>query len=248
MKQKLVRSAKVLINRLGYHIDKIDRNSLTMASGLERSAKHVTPQSFIDVGASDGRWTELAKQFFPNSHYLLIEAQEGHRKDLEHFQSKHQHISLCMAAAGDTEGEIYFDASDLHAGLASKEKLEKNCITVPVTTIDVQVEKHKLIPPFCIKLDTHGFEIPILEGANKTLENADMLIIEAYNFQIVKNEEDSSQNSLRFYQLCQYLDEKGFYPADIVDIMRRKKDDMLWQMDMFFYRKENKVFKSNSYE
>ena len=173
MKKKLVRSLKSFINKLGYHIDKIDRNSLTMIGGLERSAKHTSPKSFIDVGASDGRWTELAMQFFPNAHYLLVEAQEGHRKDLEHFQSKNKNISICMAAAGDTEGEIYFDASDLHAGLASKEKLEKNCITVPVTTIDLQVEKHKLQPPFCIKLDTHGFEIPILEGATKTLEKSD---------------------------------------------------------------------------
>lgn len=248
MKQKLVRSLKAFINKLGYHIDKIDRNSLTMVGGLERSAKHTSPKSFIDVGASDGRWTELAMQFFPNSHYLLVEAQEGHRKDLELFQSKKQNISICMAAAGDAEGEIYFDASDLHAGLASKEKLEKNCITVPVTTIDLQVEKNNLQPPFCIKLDTHGFEIPILEGAIKTLEQADLLIIEVYNFQIVKNDEDASQNSLRFYELCQYLDKKGFYPADLVDIMRRKKDDMLWQIDMFFYRKENKVFESNEYE
>ena len=248
MKQKLVRSLKSFINKLGYHIDKIDRNSLTMAGGLERSSKHTSPKSFIDVGASDGRWTELAMQFFPNSYYLLVEAQEGHRKDLESFQSKNPTILICMAAAGDSEGEIYFDASDLHAGLASKEKLENNCITVPVTTIDLQVEKHKLQPPFCIKLDTHGFEIPILEGATKTLEKAELLIIEVYNFQIVQNADDTSQNSLRFYELCQYLDKKGFYCADLVDIMRRKKDDMLWQMDMFFYRKENPVFESNSYD
>ena len=248
MKQKLVRTLKAFINRLGYHIDKIDRNSLTMAGGLERSSKHVSPKSFIDVGASDGRWTELAMQFFPNSYYILIEAQEGHRKSLEHFQSKNKKTSICIAAAGDSEGEIYFDASDLHAGLASKEKLATNCITVPVTTIDIQVERNKLEPPFCIKLDTHGFEIPILEGAKKTLMKADLLIIEVYNFQIVQNDEDASQNSLRFYELCLYLDRKGFYCADLVDIMRRKKDDMLWQMDMFFYRKENVVFGSNSYE
>ena len=87
-----------------------------------------------------------------------------------------------------------------------------------------------------------------MEGATKTLEKADLLIIEVYNFQIVKNDDDTSQNSLRFYELCQYLDKKGFYPADLVDIMKRKKDDMLWQMDMFFYRKENKVFESDEYD
>lgn len=233
-----------LINKLGYHIDKIDRNSLTMAGGLARAAVHVNISTIIDIGASDGRWSALAMTHFPTANYLLVEAQEGHRKDLEYFKSKHSNVSLCMAAAGDTEGEIYFDASDLHAGLASKEKLDTNCIVVPVTTIDKQVKERQLKPPYCVKLDTHGFEVPILEGAKETLAQAELVIIEVYNFQLVRTE---STQSLRFFEMCAYLEQQGFLCTDIVDMMRRPKDNVLWQMDMFFYRASNPVFQSNQY-
>lgn len=40
---------------------------------------------------------------------------------------------------------------------------------VPATTIDLEVAERGLQAPFVIKLDTHGFELPILNGARGTL-------------------------------------------------------------------------------
>jgi hypothetical protein len=90
-------------------------------------------------------------------------------------------------------------------------------------------------------LDTHGYEVPILEGATETLKNTNLLIIEAYNFQI-------AHKSLRFWELCSYVEKLGFLPFNMVDFMHRSKDNAFWQMDIFFLRAEHPVFSSNTYE
>jgi len=97
-----------------------------------------------------------------------------------------------LAAAGDAKGEIYFDDRDPFGGVASKEQTAWASTCVPVTTIDSEIRERKLSRPFLIKLDTHGFEIPIIEGAAETLAMATLLVVEVYNFRIL-------DNSLLFY-------------------------------------------------
>jgi len=36
--------------------------------------------------------------------------------------------------------------------------------------------------PYLIKLDTHGVEIPILNGSAQTLKDTNVLVVEVYNF------------------------------------------------------------------
>jgi len=230
------------LNKMGYHLDKIDRNSSSMHGGLLRAAAQVEVQSFIDVGASDGRWAEICMNHYPNAQFLLIEAQPGHEADLQRFTGVHKNTNYLLAAASDEAGEVFFDASDLHAGLASKEELSgKDTVRLPAVRIDeAVVARPELQAPFALKLDTHGYELPIFRGAEGILKDTNLIIVEAYNFVI-------AQEAIRFFELCLWLEERGFRCVDIVDIMRRPKDGALWQMDLFFYRKDHPVFESDSY-
>ena len=40
--------------------------------------------------------------------------------------------------------------------------------------LDKEIQKRKLRPPYLLKLDTHGFEIPILEGAKEIISKAEL--------------------------------------------------------------------------
>jgi FkbM family methyltransferase len=196
--------------------------------------------TIIDVGASDGRWSETARQYFPAAAILLIEANGAHRAGLESFRRRVPRSDFILAAAGNTVGQLFFDGSDPFGGLASTEAIERSS-PVPATTIDHEVAARSLPGPYLIKLDTHGFELPILQGAEATLRRTDLLIVEVYNFTLCRG-------ALRFYEMCGHLAELGFRPIDLCDPTHRPQDGVFWQCDIFFARSDRCEFLSNTYD
>lgn len=219
----------------------VSSNGPSFSAALNRlKARNVPLETIIDVGASNGSWTEGLLPHYPSAHYLCIEAQPLHEPALKAFVKRHPNVEYVLAAAGSREGIIYFSAGDLFSGLASDTPFAKDCITVPVTTIDAQVEKRGLKEPFLIKLDTHGFELPILAGAAETLARVAVLIIEVYNF-------DIASTAVRFPELCLHLEKMGFRCIDLFDPLYRPKDGAFWQMDLVFMRAERSEFQCRSY-
>ncbi len=212
------------------------------ARALFRAARRgLGVNTVVDVGASNGSWTEVCMKHLPRAQYLLIEAQDCHVQALEAFQAAHPNVRYVLAAAGDACGECYFDDTDAFSGVASAVPFSKAQKKLPMVSVDSAVEKAGLAGPYLLKLDTHGFEPSILRGAAKVLENAELVIIEAYIFQLEASE------AITFDKLCLLMDEKGFRLVDFSEPMWREKDMALWQWDLFFIRKDSPVFASNSY-
>lgn len=217
-------------------------NRSTMRGAIRALAQRgYQVQTIIDIGASDGRWSLDAMEFFPISQYLLIEAQGFHEENLKIFTRQHPNSQYVLAAAGDSVGKIYFDAGDPFGGQASHTPFAINNVELPVTTIDAEVAQRQLTGPFLIKFDTHGFELPILKGAPQTLNNTEVIIMECYAQHLMPD-------SLNFAQMCQHLDTLGFRCIDVVDPVWRAYDDSFWQMDLIFVRKERSEFSYTAYE
>ncbi len=235
------RTVNGIFSRFGYLIVRYEHllNSLELAFA-RLASRPVAISTVIDVGASDGRWSEMIRPYYPQARYMLIEANAIHEPGLKQYKQRHPTDDYVLAAAGDYEGEIYFNMDDPFGGVASHED-RPGYKSLPVTTIDTQVHKRNLQPPFLIKLDTHGFEVPILEGATKTLAETNMLVIEVYNFQI-------EPASLRFHEMCSFMEAKGFRPVDLISPLYRPKDDALWQFDLLFIRADRPEFQYNAYE
>jgi FkbM family methyltransferase len=213
----------------------------TMAGVLRRLHQQGPKvQTIIDIGASDSQWSKLAMQYFPQQSYLLVEAQPVHETALQAFASQHGQVQVAMAAAGRQAGEIYFDASDPFGGLASDTPFPNNNMVVPVTTLDQETSNRRLQGPYLIKFDTHGFEVPILEGAAAVLRQTSVIIMECYNFKI-------SPDCLLFPDMCALLATHGFRCVDMADVLHRQRDGALWQMDIVFVRQDAPEFSNNSY-
>lgn len=213
----------------------------SMRSALQAlSQQNIPIRTIIDIGASDGHWAEMAMEFFPDSNYLLIEAQKVHHEKLAAFIIHHTNAQYCLAAAGDKEGRIFFDAGNPFGGQASYEPYAQNNIEVEVTTVDTQIAHRTLSGPFLLKLDTHGFEVPILTGATEALMHTEAIVIECY----VQHLTDTS---LTFAQMCSHLDALGFRCIDAVDLEWRPFDNTLWQMDLVFIRKNRVEFTYRDY-
>ncbi|BFM39491.1 FkbM family methyltransferase [Synechocystis sp. LKSZ1] len=220
---------------------KLYDSETSLTSSLSRCVTRQTIiNTIIDVGASNGCWSATARKYFPTAFYHLIEANPWHAQSLENLKTQWKNYDYTLAAAGDIVGEIYFNDSDPFGGLASHTQSEETNLKIPVVTIDSIVEKYKLPPPYLLKLDTHGFEVPIFEGAVKTLSNTNLIIVETYNF-------DINPQSLRFPQMCQYLEQEGFRCIDICDPLFRNQDKALWQFDLFFIPSSSLFFQDNQW-
>ena len=206
-----------------------------MEAALQRAAPSHAIAGIIDVGASTGSWSFMAKRHWPAARFLLVEAQPVHEAALQD-----SGFAYVLAAAGDHTGTTHFDASEPFGGVASASPTGDHDIVVPLTTIDREVERAHLPPPFLLKLDTHGFEREILAGAEATLRECQLLVIEAYNFEL-------TSGALRFHELCSSLEERGFRCLDLAEPMHRPKDGVLWQFDLVFARADEPRFADASY-
>jgi hypothetical protein len=111
---------------------------------------------------------------------------------------------------------------------------------VPVKTVDRIAAEKKLPGPFLVKLDTHGYEIPILRGAKETLKTTNVVIMEVYNFNF-------TDHAVRFPQMCLHMEDLGFRCYDLADPMLRLYDHAFWQLDIFFCRSDSKIFSHSQY-
>jgi FkbM family methyltransferase len=210
-----------------------------MAAGLRLLRDiGISPATVVDVGASDGRWSELALAVFPEARYVLFEPQPVHSAALDDFAAAHRSVSVVRSAVGAENGVSLFDAADPFGGVLQKAP-SATTIEVPVTSLDVALAS--ATSPFLVKLDTHGVEREILAGATGTLARSAAWIVEAYNKEI-------EPGCLLFWELCAAMREHGFRPVELVDVMHRPGDGTLWQMDVFFARSDWPGFAHVTYE
>jgi FkbM family methyltransferase len=212
-----------------------------MEDGLRRLAPGSGVRTVIDVGASDGRWSASVGRLWPDARFLLVEAQSApHEAGLRALKSRDPRVDYVIAAAGPREGTTHFDASEAFGGAASEHAAGGRDIVVPMTTIDGEVKRSQLPGPFLLKLDTHGYEVPILEGASATLRQTTLLVLEAYNF-------DLSETCRRFPQMLAWCEERGFRCVDLVDVLHRPADGVLWQMDLILVPRDHAAFRRATY-
>lgn len=152
----------------------------------------------VGVGASDGVWSRAFAAPFPGKRHLLLDANRTYLPALEKACAENKNWSFRITAVGGRSGTLFFDDSDPLGGHLSETPLNENYKPCQVATIDEIVAEQGLLGPFMIKLDTHGVEIPVLQGATRTLEKNNVLVIEAYNFTF-------GEVADPFWELCLHL-------------------------------------------
>lgn len=210
-------------------------HAMSTPHALERvAARGLQVRSVIDVGASDGRWSVATAERWPQARYHLVEANDFHQPALRRLCAERSNFGYTLAAAGVADGEVAFDTSDPFGGRAAPADGSEHP-TVGQRSLTSIAREHDLQPPYLIKLDTHGIEVPILDGAADLFGRTSLFVIEAYNFRI-------RPDSLHFSELCGYMRERGFAVIDISEPMWRARDAALWQLDLFFVAADRPEF------
>ena len=200
--------------------------------------------SIIDVGASNGQWSLVARHFWPQARVHLVEALAHWQQALIEVCGQQTGFSHVLAAAGSEDaGELSFgnvsDTDDPYAGAVGVAG-QAGSWQVPQVTLAGEAKRAGLKPPYLIKLDTGGFELPILAGAAPLLPDTSLAVIEVYNFH-------TNPHGVLFHEICQLMSEKGFRTVDLSDPLWRSHDNSLWQFDLFFVRADRPEFKFSGY-
>ena len=238
----LKRVVKFLLYKIGYNISRIGKMEIRedeMTKALRRVSIHSKINIVVDIGAAAGSWTEKAIQVWPDSIYFLFEPLHERSGDLKDLQVRYgkKRIQIYPKAVGNIDGKLEITVTnDLDGtGFYGNGNLRE----IDVVKLDSIFKEHDNF--ILLKLDTHGFEIPIFEGAINTLQNVECIVVETYGFYV-------APNSKLFHEISKYLFDCGFRLYDIVDIMRRPKDEAFWQCDAIFLKKDHNIFNDNSYQ
>lgn len=212
---------------------------INLESALVRAvSRGLKVNTVIDVGASDGRWTLIARKFFPDAQFLLIEPNQNHESSLQTLCSEFPNIDYLIAAAGDVSGEINFIVPDLFSGYVNEQVVNENT-KVSIKKLDSLVKERSLSPPYLLKVNTNGAEWLVIQGAYELLKETRLIIMECYNF--------SNHNQPNFYEVCQWMGELHFRCIDIAEPLHRIKDRVFCQMKLFFIPDTNIEFSCNNY-
>lgn len=215
-------------------------SKISLSAALKRiSDRRLEIGTVIDVGASNGIWSGQCEKFWPNARYHLVEAQPVHEEGLMKFCAVRPNASYVLKAAGAFEGDIFFDDRQPLGGFASVEKSGAAITPVKQTTIDAEIARLKLPGPYLIKLDTHGYEVPIFEGATEALKDANLVVVETYFFK--------NGDRLLMHEMIEFMAKRGFAVTDICDPLWREYDNSLWQIDVFFIRADRPEFSTGRY-
>lgn len=238
MKRILLNLANSALRPLGMQLT---RGGLDMESALQwvaRQGGHVA--TVIDIGASTGRWSEMAMPHFPQTRFIGVDPLKEREPDLARLKARSPRFDYVLAAAGEipeTTVELAVTADLDGSTVGGKAGATRS---VAAYSVDRLAEIKKCAGPYLLKFDTHGFEVPILNGAASTLRQTEYIFMEVYNFR-------HTEGTLLFHEMCSLLDKKGFRCVLLADPMARPFDRALWQMDIVFARKEHPVFRENNF-
>lgn len=194
--------------------------------------KGFAPRTAIDVGSFIGEWTILWKQLFPECRVVMIEPLESKHHGLEVLCEEYKE-SVCLvksvAAALDGADVVFHEMEN--ASSVYKERsgpLSGSSVTRSTITID-KVKNLHFESDECLdflKLDTQGYEIEVLKGAQRTLERTHFVLAEASLIAI-------NEGCPLIDELMTYMSTRGFRLYDICGQWRRP-DHVLWQVDLLF--------------
>ncbi|MEO6852039.1 MAG: FkbM family methyltransferase [Mucilaginibacter sp.] len=203
MRLSLLYNPLVMIDRVAIQINRYKRKRKlkgTPASGLSmayidslelleliRDDKFAVKVIF-DVGANIGTWTLLAKSIFPNATIHAFEPLPAHIQKFNSITHKLNNTSIHQFCLGNEDTTTVINVSSFSdsSSILNATPLEYEQFgisksgeeTVSVKRTEELIASSILPVPDVIKLDVQGFELEVLKGLGKYLNQVSYLIVE----------------------------------------------------------------------
>jgi FkbM family methyltransferase len=191
--------------------------------------------TLIDVGVGYG--TPMFYALNPKAELFLIDPLEEYEESIREVL-KRRRGGYEITAIGHETGSV---GINVQLGRLTKSSiLEHTALTrlsgsvdrrtIPITTLDDVVRKHALTPPFGIKIDTEGFELNVILGAEKTLAASEFAIIET-------SVQNRFEGSYGFLEFLNEMHRRGFGVANVLSA-KRDQQGLVRYMDILYIRED----------
>lgn len=244
----LKKNAKRIINNFGFDIRRLSQNTRKIRTTIEEAYLQIReigfqPNTVLDIGVATG--TPELYRSFPDSYFLLIEPLKEFESDLISIVKQYPGSYVIAAAASDS-GQATFNVHEHHLDGSSLYKetmgtlMDGHEVSVPMVRIDDIVKEKQLHGPYLIKIDVQGAELDALEGAQKTLLESEVVVLEVSLFGFMKG-------APQFFDVVSYMKNHDFVAYDIIHGWNRPLDNALGQIDIVFVKDKGLFRNDHSY-
>lgn len=157
---------------IGYHLGETASASENgECRVIDRLHSHI--QTFIDVGANMGEWTQHLLNHKPTAQGFLFEPSAQCAQALSARFDRYEDITIRNVAISDSTGFGCFiedSSNSQHSHLVSSPSNDKDDnVQVPIVRLDDEFSATDLRLDF-LKIDTEGYDLKVLKGATALLE------------------------------------------------------------------------------
>ena len=241
-KEFLKQALQALLSSLGYRLERIgfaDREIGMGACLKGLASRNFHPRLVLDIGAATGEWTRLALGYWPRARYFLMEPLEERRTRLAELSREHSNVRFVLSAAGARSGELPIGIvpNDLDGSSFLYTDVSR---LVSVRAIDDLLISGEVEQPQFMKIDVQGYERNVLKGAEQTISNCPLILLECQLFPF-------EPSMWLVHESVAWMRDHGFRPYEVVDVLRRPYDGAMGQCDLLFVRENHWLVSSNSW-
>jgi len=208
------------------------------------------PREMLDIGASDGVFTEEAWALWPDLSSHCFEPDPEYVTELHKKAARDKRMHVCQDLVGAKAAKSVTYYHHLGASTVLPENRlhgttsvieangpERQCGMI---TLDDYCREKNIKPDF-LKMDVQGYEMEVLRGAEKVLPGVEVILTEVNHIEVYAGAPLAAE-------LIGYLAERGYALHDVCNFNRRPLDEALWQTDMVFVRHSSKLRSRKSWE
>lgn len=189
-----------------------------MARKLDLSRHAGQVATLIDVGVSKG--TPELYAAVPSAYLVLVEPLTENEPDMRAIL-KQRRGEYLLAAAGAEDGSATINVEPQKRGMSSLLARTRETATgdatqrrtVPTMPLDQLLDRTDLKPSFGLKIDTEGYEVEVIRGARKLLDQTEFVIAET-------SVAPRFEGGYQARELLSALRESGFVATDFLKSSR----------------------------
>ena len=176
---------KIIGNKLGYDIAIQKKSECKRGWHPDYLRQLGDPRTVIDIGV--GRGTNNLYRAFPDKEFILFEPLQDFKPYIDKISKKYN-CGVFYMAVGSKKGNVKIQVNPNRPTKTSfktrtEETRSKATVletrTIKMTTLDDFYRKNQGIKkPVLLKIDTEGYEMEVIKGANKFLKIVDTVIAE----------------------------------------------------------------------